>query len=104
MEVRKVSDQYYVCKPTNEELEEFNKIIKQLSLDLENNYDVASNEYLFDILLSRRIGSEFLIRKIDLTKTGFAIADVNIGNRVVSISIGEVMLDTKKIVSGVIYK
>lgn len=105
MEIRKIDDVHYTAKLSENDHEELISIMKDISLGKINEFELGSTNLLFDTILARRVGAEMLNRQISLISNGFAVVDVIFGEKVVHVSVGEIVTgDDKQYVTGVLYK
>lgn len=106
LEFKKVNQYNYITDIPGSVSDMINNMLDKLSLGNINVYEDNLNKTLFDNMLCRYVSTVFFNQMTDTNDVGFIIIDCNLGNRVISVSLGKADFGPNGIkhLSGVQYK
>ena len=106
LEFKKVNQYNYITDIPGQVSDMINKMLDDLSVGNINVYEDNLNKNLFDLMLCRYVSTVFFNTVKDVNDIGFTIVDCNLGNRVISVSLGKADFGPNgvKHLSGVQYK
>ena len=106
LEFKKVNQYNYITDIPGQVSDMINKMLDDLSIGNINVYEDNLNKNLFDLMLCRYVSTVFFNTVKEVNDIGFTIVDCNLGNRVISVSLGKAVFGPNgvKHLSGVQYK
>ena len=106
LEFKKVNQYNYITDIPGQVSDMINKMLDVLSIGNINVYEDNLNKNLFDLMLCRYVSTVFFNTVKEVNDIGFTIVDCNLGNRVISVSLGKADFGPNgvKHLSGVQYK
>lgn len=105
MEFKKIREGRYSLKLDLDIDNEIYNILNSLSLDQLDKYEPTINRRMYDMLISRRISSEFFKQNIDLPSIGFCVVEVicEYFSKYVEVSVGRLPVEEEVRLSGPLY-